>query len=240
MTTHENAHRTSGVTPLVSPRRGTLARLVVWDVDRTLTRGDTLLPFLRQVVGRGRWASMLSEAALGVVALHGSRAYLKAFLLRRCLAGRREDELRALGREFATAILIHRCRPDALQRWSWHQARGDRLVLASASLAFYLRPLGQSLGAEHVLATRMRVDSGRLTGAISGANCRGPEKARQISELVTRTCPSSVWVYSDSRSDQPSLELADTAIRVRAWRTLPILPEPFPGHRSSTPTPDGI
>ena len=147
---------------------------------------------------------------------------------------------RVVGPQRWASTLTDRCHPDALRRSSWHQDRGDRLVLASASLELYLEPLGQVLGAAHVLATRMPVEDGLLTGAVSGVNCCGPEKARQIGELISRTCPTSVWVYSDGRSDRPSLELADTATQVWPWATLPILPAPPAGHPSSTPTPGDL
>lgn len=225
------------MTRLLDPAQSHCAPLVVWDVDRTLTRGDTLIPFLREVVGPTQWASVLRRTA-AETAWHGaSRSYLKDRLLRRCLAGREYAEVMGVAQDHARRLQTWGCRPDAVARWAWHRARGDRLVLASASLGLYLEPLAELLGAERVLATGLQVEAGRLTGAMSTANCRGPDKARRIGDLITDTRPASVWVYSDSRSDRPSLDLADVATRVRPWRPIPVLTPT--ARRPPTTTPGG-
>jgi len=211
--------------------------LAVWDVDRTLTRSDTLLPFLRAVVGRRAWASVLPAVASDVIRRRGGRAELKDALLRHCLADQPESALQEIADRFAQYMLATGCRPDALERWAWHRARGDALALASASPGIYLRPLGTLLGAHHVLATELESIAGRLTGARSAPNCRGAEKARRIAGLIAELQPEQVWVYSDSRSDRPSLAQADVAIRVRPFRRLANLPTAAAGpHADPSPT----
>ncbi|MGB3829906.1 MAG: HAD-IB family hydrolase [Ornithinimicrobium sp.] len=206
--------------PKMAPLQGFTAPLVVWDVDRSLTFKDTLLPFLAKVVGPGAWPGVLTSVSAHTAARGGGRAGLKKGLLQRCLAGRAEAEVQEVAHEFARTIETQMCRRDALARWAWHHRRGHRLALASASLDLYLQPLGHALGAERVLATGLQVEDGRFTGAMSTANCRGAEKARRINELIEATRPVFVWIYSDSRSDQPSLDLADVPIRVSQWRPL--------------------
>jgi len=195
-------------------------RLAVWDVDRTLTRQDTLLPFLHDVVGRRAWARLWPRVAADVVRVGGGRAQLKDELLRRCLAGRSEAAMEDLADGFAHRVLATGCRPDALARWVWHRGRGDELALASASPGIYVRPLGTLLGAHHVLATDLQVVGGRLTGRRSTPNCRGEAKARRVADLIAARLRAEVWVYGDSRSDRPSLALADVPTRVRALRRL--------------------
>lgn len=196
------------------------APLVVWDVDRTLTAGDTLLPFLAGVVGPRRWPTLLARTTAQTAAHGHGRAHLKKSLLQACLTGREQAEVEALAHEFARTVRTQMCRRDSLARWAWHQNRGHRLVLASASLDLYLQPLSEDLGAEQVIATGLEVRNGTFTGAMSTPNCRGTEKARRVSGLVEATRPVLVWVYSDSRSDQPSLDLADIPIKVSRWRSL--------------------
>ncbi|MCY7400452.1 MAG: HAD-IB family hydrolase [Nocardioides sp.] len=193
--------------------------LVVWDVDRTLTRSDTLVPFLWAVTGGSGWTAALPRIVRDLLqnreAAKGFRTELKDSLLRHALAERRCTDVEAVAQAFAEELLADRCRPDALARWEWHRDHGDALVLASASLAMYLRPFGALLGADYVLATELATSRGRLTGARSTANCRGAEKARRVADLITATRPDSVWVYTDSRSDRPSLALADVKTVVR-------------------------
>jgi len=72
------------------------SRLVVWDVDRTLTTSDTLLPFLRFVLGPHALAPILRVVVPAVVLRGGGRAEFKDALQRRALAGRSEADLDAL------------------------------------------------------------------------------------------------------------------------------------------------
>ena len=226
----------TATTPVPRPDAPRSGRLAVWDVDRTLTRSDTLLPFLRAVSGPRAWARAVPLVAADVVRHGGGRAELKDVLLQRCLSGRPQAVVEEIAGRYARGVLASGCRPDALERWAWHQARGDTLALASASLGLYLRPLGDLLGAHHVLATELEVDAGHLTGARSTPNCRGAQKARRVADLMAALRPETVWVYSDSRSDQPSLDLADVAVRVHAIRRLTTPPEPDSAPRTAAST----
>ena len=204
------------------------SRLVVWDVDRTLTTSDTLLPFLRVVLGPGALAPILRIVVPAVARRGGGRAEFKDALLRRTLAGRSEVDLEALALRYAQSVLETGCRPDSLSRWAWHRRCGDVLALASASPGVYVRPLGALLGADHVVATELQSAAGHLTGARSTPNCRGPEKARRVADLIAAVRPASVWVYGDSRSDLPTLALADFPVRVRPYRHLTTPPPTHP------------
>ena len=112
------------------------------------------------------------------------------------------------------------------------------LALASASPGLYVRPLGALLGADHVVATELQSAAGALTGARSTPNCRGPEKARRVAVLIAALEPTSIWAYGDSRSDLPTLALADVPVRVRPYRRLTTPPAspttvlPVPGSTS--------
>jgi phosphatidylglycerophosphatase C len=194
-------------------------RLVVWDLDRTLTRSDTLVPFLRAVAGPG-WARVTAQVGRDVAVHGGSRSQLKDSLLRRTLAGRSQQKVDVVATAFARWIVVEGCRSDALSRWDWHLRSGDTLALASASPDLYVRRVANLLGTDLVIATELAVDGGRLTGERATPNCRGGEKARRIGALVDELRPESVWAYSDSASDRAMLSLADFPVRVRPWRRL--------------------
>ncbi|SDD77953.1 phosphatidylglycerophosphatase C [Sanguibacter gelidistatuariae] len=226
--------------PTGQPTRS--SRLAVWDVDRTLTTSDTLLPFLRAVLGPRALALILRGAALAVVRRGGGRAEFKDALLRGALAGWSEVELEALALRYAQSVLETGCRPDSLSRWAWHQRCGDVLALASASPGVYVRPLGALLGADHVVATELECTAGHLTGARSTLNCRGPEKARRVNDLIADVRPASVWAYGDSRSDLATLALAlaDVPVRIRAYRRLTTPPHAFAAMRAVQVATSGV
>lgn len=190
--------------------------IAAFDFDRTLTSRDTLIPFLGRLAGRRRLAVALAAQASRY---RRDSDAAKADLLRRLTTGLRGDEFDLAGRDYAVG-LHHRLRPDAMARLRWHRRAGHRLVIVSASLGTYLRPFGETLGVDDVLAVEMDVDAaGRLTGRISGGvNTRGPEKARRLGEWLAEMLPGGsvpeIWAYGDSSGDDELLEMADHPTRV--------------------------
>ena len=154
--------------------------VAAFDFDGTLTRRDTLIPFL--VFVRGPW--VVSAALLvclprlaGMALGGGSRQKAKEQLLRICLRGKSKQELAQAGEAFARQRLPRLMRPEALQRLQWHVSRGDTCVIVSASLDLYLSPWGDENGFQAVICSRLDFDQRDMaTGNLDGANCRGVEK----------------------------------------------------------------
>jgi HAD superfamily hydrolase (TIGR01490 family) len=136
-------------------------------------------------------------------------------VLRRLVTGVPAQHLRALGPVHARALAL-RLRPGALERIAWHRSQGHLLVLASASLDLYLDHVGAQLGFDHVLCTRLasrRGDDGieRLTGALEGPDCTGPEKLRRLAALLGELRAHELHAYGDSAGDRELLAAADHA-----------------------------
>jgi phosphatidylglycerophosphatase C len=195
-----------------------LSRIVAaFDLDRTLTRRDTLAPFLLRATGRtatGRAVLTLSlKLALGLTG-DSRRDAAKEALLVRLLAGRDLATLSAVAEAFAREVIASHLRPDTLAWLEWHRTQGHHVVIVSASPELYVAPLGRRLGVD-VLATRLEVGSdGRLTGRLAGRNCRGAEKALRLREHLG-AAPVTLYAYGDSRGDRELLAMAQTAVRVR-------------------------
>jgi phosphatidylglycerophosphatase C len=194
--------------------------VAVWDVDGTLTRTDTMMPFLRRVAGPATVTTALVPALGRHLTGAERRAQAKAHLLRRVLGGRELTEVDDQARRYADHVLRHRLRPDALRRWEWHRRHGHRLVIVSASLDLYLRHLGAHLGADEVLCTSMEVVDGRLTGRMATPSCRGLEKAVRLTDYLRTKPGNPVWVYADSVADRPMMAVGDVPVQVRARNAL--------------------
>jgi phosphatidylglycerophosphatase C len=193
--------------------------VAAFDFDGTITRRDTLLPFLVYACGRARVAAALAAVAPRLslaLAGRGSRDDAKVALLRRVVAGRDASEITAAGRAFADRLAGDpgHFRADVLDRVRWHRDAGHEIVLVSASLTTYLDPLAPRLGFDTVLATTLEVaPDGRLTGRRAGLNCRGAEKvARLDAWLAGSAC--TLWAYGDSSGDDELLARADRPARV--------------------------
>jgi HAD superfamily hydrolase (TIGR01490 family) len=186
--------------------------VAAFDFDGTLTRRDTLLPFLASVVGWPRVARALGSEAYN---LARDRDAAKERVLVRTLAGMPYDELRDAGRAFARRIEIT---PEMRGRVAWHRRQGHDVVIVSASLDVYLSEVARTLAVEHALCTQLEVaGDGRCTGRLLGGNCRGPEKATR---LRTHIGDGEVvlWAYGDSSGDREMLAMAQHAVRVKRGR----------------------
>lgn len=188
--------------------------VAAFDFDGTLTRADTLRPFLREGLGTGGF----------LLALAGASPTLTAYALGRCdnhtakerlltcaLGGRELDEVAGWGARFLANRLPRMLRPEMMERLEAHRRAGDLLVLVSASPDCYLRPWTQLLGFDALLCTELEVAEGHYTGRLATRNCYGEEKVRRLEAWWGSTPPARLVAYGDSKGDAPMLARADEA-----------------------------
>jgi HAD superfamily hydrolase (TIGR01490 family) len=191
------------------------AAVAAFDFDGTMTRRDSIVPFLRAVVGRKTLLVGLARA-LPSLATHalgrtGNEA-LKERLFTRFLSGMPESELRFRATAFAEEQLPALLSPPALARLGWHLAQGHRCILVTASPEVYVEPWARRAGFEHVLASRLEVGpDGRITGRFAGVHCDGAEKVRRLQEVLPARAEYVLYAYGDGPGDHELLAAADHA-----------------------------
>ncbi len=185
--------------------------IAAFDFDGTLTQRDTFVPFLAHL----SWVRFLTALfqtapALAAFAMRlRSNEDAKRSLCRAALRGRPRVQLAHVARAWVHTIPL---RPALIDRLRWHQQRGDRCVLISASPDIYLEEVARYLGFDDLICTRMAVDAeGRLTGDFDGHNCWGPEKLRRLTERFGGTDQYELHAYGDSRGDQWLIDAAHQA-----------------------------
>lgn len=185
--------------------------VAVFDFDGTLTFCDTLLAFLRRIVGRGRfWLGMvgllpvLLAYRLGMIG--AQRA--KEALLRRFLAGMPVSTLRDHVEDFVAAGIGPLINPEAIDRLRAHQQRGHKVIVISASPELYVARWARDLGVDAVAASHLEVRDGVLTGRLDGRNCRGPEKLVRLEAILGSLAGHEIHAYGDSSGDRELLAAA--------------------------------
>ncbi len=201
------------------PLKVTETRPVVaaFDVDGTLTTRDCVAPFLRRVAGYRLPIALLRHPVRLVRALLRRDVDTLKALACGAVRGLDTSVLAREGEAFARHVHGAWLRSDTVARLERHRELGHRVVLVSASLDPYLSPLGALLGVDGVVCTRLELGpDGRATGALVGANCRGPEKERRLREWLEDQALSGaeLWAYGDSTGDAELLRMADHSQRV--------------------------
>ena len=208
--------------------------LAIYDMDRTITRTPTWTPFLAFAMRRrARWRlALLPWAAivgLAYVARLIDRSALKQTTQRWLLGGSvAADHLATLTTAFADHVVATGVLDAARGRIAADRAEGHRLVMATASYAFYARAIAERLGFDDVIATESEYDpAGALAPRIAGENVYGAAKLRAVEAWLAREKLARqdlhVRFYSDHVSDAPVLEWADEPFAVNAHGPLKTL-----------------
>jgi len=102
-----------------------------------------------------------------------------------------------------------------------HRLAGRDIVIVSASGAEVVEPIGQLLGADRVIATRMEIVEGKYTGNID-YYAYAEEKARAIESLAETAGYdlSESYAYSDSVTDVHMLKVVGHPFAVNPDREL--------------------
>jgi len=185
-------------------------RVAAWDFDGTITERDTLVGFLKFVGGRPALARAFAAESPRLA--RGARSSTqrnaaKEGVLGRILGGRREDDIVEAGIRYANR-LPRGFRRSSIERIAHHRTSGHDLVIVSASLVYYLRPIASDLGFHHVIAVEMEADTdGVLTGALTTPNVRREHKETRLREWLGDE-PFELWAYGDSSGDEHLLGMA--------------------------------
>ena len=193
-------------------------RIAVFDLDGTVTRHDTFLPYLRgwrRQHPRPGFAGR-ALAALLRYPLDRDRGRLKSSLIRAGMSGASRESVEAWTADFVAGLGDAELCPGALAEIARHRAGGDRLVLLSASVDLYVPGIGRRLGFDETICTEVAWRNGRLDGALVTANRRAEEKCRCIEALRVRFPGARLVAYGNARSDFDHLAVVDEPVLVNA------------------------
>lgn len=193
-------------------------RIAVFDLDGTITRHDTLLPYALGYLLRRPWRLPRVLLAIPAVAAFAmrliDRGQLKAAWIRGTLGGCRRETVDRWTGEFVRRLIACGVFADALEAITAHAIAGDHLVLMSASTDLYVPAIARELGFREVICTGVAWAGNRLVGTLTTPNRRGAEKARCLREIAARFPHAPTVAYGNAVSDLEHLALAGRGVLV--------------------------
>jgi len=186
--------------------------IAVFDLDGTITRRDTFLPYLRgwrRHHPQRSWMWATVTALCRYAFIDGDRGVLKSDLIRRLMAGATAAEVSEWSREFVDGLDDEMLCPGALKAIERHRSAGDRLVLLSASVDLYVPRIGARFGFDETICTGVAWRGGHLDGALTTPNRRGGEKLRCVESLRARFPGIAIAAYGNSGSDLAHLRAVE-------------------------------
>ena len=195
-------------------------KLVVFDLDGTITKKDTYLPFLFGFLRKHPSYIVRCGFLPFAVFMHltGMRdnTWLKKVFLKAFLKNVDKEAVSDWTSEFVDSTIANGLREGAVYELDLHKKAGDTLLLVSASLDIYVNEFGGKLGFDYVLCTNAEWDhQGRLTGGLKTENCYGEEKIFRLKEWLNQQHKKRIDIaYSDHHSDIHLLSFAQTGVAV--------------------------
>lgn len=195
-------------------------QLAIFDLDNTLLAGDSDHAWGQFLVdigavdseGYARQNQIFYEAyQQGTLDIDAFLRFSLAPLAKYPL-----DQLHAWRAKFVAERIAPMVTDKAKNLVDHHRARGDELLIITATNAFVTQPIAELFGIEHLLATQPNIADGRYTGGYDGIPTFQAGKQTALAEwLNTRQLqPSKTWFYSDSRNDLPLLNAIDRPVAV--------------------------
>ena len=185
-------------------------KIVFFDFDGTITTDDSLLKFIRFVVGDRRFllglvvlSPMLVLQKFKLIPNYKAKQYMLSWFFK----GMSKEAFLKVANEYSLVHIDKILRPKAIEKINWHKNQGHKVVVVSASIEFWLRPWCEKNGLE-LIATKLEIKDDIVTGKLLSKNCYGVEKVNRIKEIYNLKDFEYIYSYGDSSGDKQMLELA--------------------------------
>lgn len=185
--------------------------LALFDFDGTITKDDSLLKFIRFVVGDARFvfglvvlSPILVAYKLKLIPNYKAKQKMLSWFFK----GMSKEAFFKVANEYSLVHIDKILRPKAMEKIKWHKAQGHQVVIVSASIDCWLRPWCEKNGLE-LIATKLEIKDDVVTGKLLTKNCYGVEKVNRIKEVYNLEKYDYIYAYGDSSGDTQMLKLAN-------------------------------
>jgi phosphatidylglycerophosphatase C len=185
-------------------------KIAFFDFDGTITIKDTLPEIIKFQKGVGAYYIGLLLYAPWLIAYKlklFSNDKAKEKILIYFFSDTPEMVFQEKCNLFADRILPGLIRPGALREINQLRMDGFEIAVISASAENWIRNWSDRYRLK-LIATKLEVKNGLITGRIEGRNCYGEQKVVCIHEQWNLTEYEDIYVYGDTSGDKPMLALA--------------------------------
>jgi HAD superfamily hydrolase (TIGR01490 family) len=193
--------------------------IALFDLDGTITRHDTLTPYIFGFCLRRphRLAGFLAmPLPLLRFLFNRDRGRLKQALIRATLRGVTRRQIADWNTRWVPRLLRRATQPEALRQIQTHRQAGDYLILMSASVDLYVPAIARALGFNETICTGVRWNGLHLEGELTTPNRRDEDKRLCIQTLRQRHPDAHLTAYGNSASDLPHFQDCNSAYLVNA------------------------
>jgi len=216
-----------------------------FDLDKTIIAKSSVLAFGRPLYQEGLLSkrsivrSAYGQVVFMLVGADEAKMEKLRVAMLQMIKGWSQDDVAEIVRETLDDVVTPIVFSEALDLIHEHQANGRTVVIVSSAPEEVVRPIGEFLGVDDVIATRAEIDAdGIYTGELSYYGY-GPFKAEAITKMARRDGfdLAECYAYSDSITDEPMLRLVGNPVAVNPDRELARLAkeEGWPAVRFSRP-----
>jgi len=185
--------------------------IAFFDFDGTVTSKDSLLGFIGFAVGKPSYylgllllSPMLTAYVLKLIPNYQAKQILISYYFK----GWDIHQFEQVAEQYALKEIPKIIRQNALEAVLKHQSNGDEVVIVSASMQNWLQVWCDKYGLA-LIATKLEVEQGKLTGQFASKNCYGDEKVNRIKQAYDLERYDCIYAYGDSKGDNAMLKLAD-------------------------------
>ncbi|ATJ83816.1 HAD family hydrolase [Halomonas beimenensis] len=138
------------------------------------------------------------------------------------LAENSPEQLAAWHQQFMASKIEPHILPRGEELIARHRARGDTLLIITATNRFITGPIAERLGVDELIAVEPEMIDGRYTGRVSGVPSYREGKVTRLEQWLEGRELSlhDAWFYSDSHNDLALLERVDHPVAVDPDETL--------------------
>jgi len=182
--------------------------LVIYDLDGTLTRRDSLVLYMLYEIRSGnvKAISCIPYYVCLKLKLISNNA-LKQALAKLLFRGKPVEHCQGRLKAFIDRVMPKYWKQEIIDTLENHRLAGDRIILMSANFQPLVMEMAKTLGVEEVFATQLELKDRVYTGRIIGKVLSGEEKRAKAIEAFDSQLLANATAYADEIGDRFLLEV---------------------------------